>query len=72
MEIYDHDSIFYVLPLSQQSQFVALFETAEQSSSEEKTSESGDETEIDDEAYGAEKDDDNSEGANSFSSFEEL
>lgn len=27
MEIYDRDTIYYVLPLSQQSQFVALFQS---------------------------------------------
>ncbi|XP_017494684.1 PREDICTED: testis-expressed sequence 264 protein-like [Rhagoletis zephyria] len=78
LEIYDRDTIYYVLPLSQQSQFVALFETAEAGNQEEEDEdqESGDEdddTEIDEEAYGEEADgDDDSEAANSFSSFEEL
>ena len=62
MEIYDRDMIYYIMPLSQQSQFLSLFSSSESISSDDS---SGAETEIDEVT-------EESASSHSMSSFEEL
>lgn len=68
MEFYNHDTIYYILPLSQQDQFLALFETEPSTEEPEVGAEGDEDTEIDEEA--AEEEEDSS--SNTTSSFEEL
>ena len=68
MEIYDRDTIYYVLPLSQQSQFVSLFNASEPAGEQSSDDE---DTEIEDEE-GLDDEEGSSDATHSTSSFEEL
>ena len=68
MEIYHRDTIYYVLPLSQQGQFLSLFET-DSTNSDGGDQSSDENTEIDEDV----SDESSTDDANkSTSSFEEL
>jgi len=71
MEFYNRDTIYYILPLSQQDQFVALFEAAEEPVATPDVAPDVDdeETEIDEEA---DEDESGDSSDNTTSSFEEL